>query len=194
MRPGGGGIKGGAFERKICVALSQAMTNDERKDLFWRTSMSGGRATIMNRVPGQRNISQTGDISAIDPLGNWLTDQMLIECKHHRDVQFNHYLLNRGGKIADWIKTAKQQAGSKRYALIFKQNNMPTLVFTDAPFLDGPANSNATYRMPLPLLIISQGYPTSTRDTHTLHKFDHFLEAIRAIFPPIKIERRRPSQ
>ena len=189
MRRGGGSAKGSGFERLICKELSKALSGGARIDLFWRTALSGGRATMMARG-GQRNMSQTGDICAIDPLGNWLTDQCLIECKHHRDVQFNHYLLNRGGKIKEWIETAKAQSAGKLMMLIFKQNNMPTLVFTDASHLDGPVGSNQRYQLPPPLLHLEQPW------TLTLHKFDHVIEMIKQIFPAapaVRIARRQPK-
>ncbi len=190
MRVGGGGEKGAVFERKVCVELSKAMTGDQRKDLFWRTSMSGGRATIMNRKGG-RNLSQTGDITAIDPLGNWLTDQALIECKHHKEVEFDHYLLNRGGRIAKWLTTAKSQAGDKKFFLIFKQNGLPTLVLTNAGQLLGKTGSNNMFSLgPLAVLIV----PDPAYLFHlTLFKFDHMLALIRQIHAEERPARRRPK-
>lgn len=133
MRQGGGGAKGGAYERDICKALSKAMTQGEREDLFWRTAMSGGRATMMNRR-GNQNLSQTGDITAIDPTGQWLMDAFIVECKFHADIQLQHFLLNGKGKIADWLATAIGQAlpFGKEALLVVKENRIPTLVVTTA--------------------------------------------------------------
>lgn len=181
--------KGGAFERLICKQLSMAMTRGLRTDLFWRTAMSGGRATLMRRR-GEVNMSQTGDVTAIDPLGNWLTDQFLIECKHHRDVGLQHYLLNRKGKIAEWVKTARLQAGHhKPFLLVFKQNNIPTLVLTDAVSIDNvPRSANYGFR---PLLTLE----TSFGKYLSLMTFDHLIAVISHIHADAGAVtvRRRPA-
>src|SRR5215216_6431446 len=41
--------KGPQWEREVCRALSLWVTNGERVDVFWRSAMSGGRATVHNR-------------------------------------------------------------------------------------------------------------------------------------------------
>lgn len=72
--------KGSAFEREICKKLSLWWTHGNRDDVFWRTSNSGGRATI--RAKGeQKTFGQYGDIQATDPIGQQLLDRFTIECK-----------------------------------------------------------------------------------------------------------------
>ena len=175
MKKGGGGQKGGAFERLICKELSKDMTKGQRKDIFWRTSMSGGRATLLRNVHGQRDLSQAGDISATDPIGHWLTDQFLIECKHHRDCELDRYLINRGGKIAKWLKKAVKEADrTKGFLLVFKQNNMPTLVITDAPSV---RKGNDHYDFANGSLL---AIPNGIGGKHlVLCKFDHLIAVIK---------------
>ena len=84
MKQGAGKQKGSSFERKICKELSLWITDGERDDLFWRSSNSGGRATIV-AVDGTRH-TQSGDISAIHPLGHAFTETFVVECKHHRCI------------------------------------------------------------------------------------------------------------
>jgi hypothetical protein len=75
-----GKIKGGKFERSICVQLSEWWTNGERSDIFWRTSASGGRATIRTKS-GRKTHGQYGDVCATDPIGQPLIDFVNVELK-----------------------------------------------------------------------------------------------------------------
>jgi len=80
--PGGGKAKGSDFERYVCKRLSLWISRGKREDIFWRSAMSGGRATIQ----GAKNRAQAGDISAVDPLGAPLIELFLIECKSYKNL------------------------------------------------------------------------------------------------------------
>lgn len=99
------------------------ISRGEHDDLFWRSSMSGGRATVMFKKGGQ-NRTQCGDISSIHPDGHALTDRCLISCKFYKDLQIEGAVLgNKGGLTAFWIECvteAKQH--NKLPVLISKQN------------------------------------------------------------------------
>ena len=77
-RKGKGKGKGSAFERMISKQLSLWWTNGERDDVFWRTSNSGGRATVRGK---RKTFGQYGDMQATDPLGQPLMDLCTIELK-----------------------------------------------------------------------------------------------------------------
>lgn len=75
--------KGSAYERVICKQLSLWWTQDldePRSDVFWRTSNSGGRATVRGRK-GQTTAGHYGDISATDEVGIPLLKYFSIEVK-----------------------------------------------------------------------------------------------------------------
>lgn len=72
--------KGGNFEREICKMLSLWWSAGVTDDVFWRTSNSGGRATVRGRV-GKKTFGQYGDIQATDPIGQPLMDLCTIELK-----------------------------------------------------------------------------------------------------------------
>lgn len=130
MKPGGGKAKGSAFERDICRRLSLWVSNGQHVDLFWRSAMSGGRATVQ-RKKGV-SIRQSGDITAVAPEGHALTDRFYIECKSYRALQIDRFIfLGQGTLGRFWKETAKQarQYGRKPM-LIFKQNGFPVLVLT----------------------------------------------------------------
>jgi hypothetical protein len=120
--------KGAGFEREVCKALSQWMSGGQRKDLFWRSAMSGGRATLGFRK-GEKHITQGGDISAIDPMGAPLTDRYCIELKFYRDLNLAAFWVGRGTLFGFWerAKVDAEKYG-KMPMLIAKQNLFPTLL------------------------------------------------------------------
>lgn len=130
MKSGGSKSKGSAFEREICVKLSLWISAGAHKDLFWRSAMSGGRATAQLRKG--INIRQIGDIAAVALQGHVLTDTFYIECKFYKNLQIESFLIKNKGNLAKFWTTAVKQA--RRYKrlpmLIIKQNNSPIMVLT----------------------------------------------------------------
>lgn len=137
MKTGGGKAKGSSFERHICKSLSLWMSHGKRDDLFWRSAMSGGRASVQFKK-GKPNRTQTGDITAIDPLGAPLVSKFFIDSKFNRDLQLQAlYTKDQNKKqkkyrdsLLSWWREGEQQAQrySKFPMLIVKQNYMSTLV------------------------------------------------------------------
>ncbi len=122
MRAGGGKQKGSTFERKICVELSLWVTHGKRKDVFWRSAMSGGRATVHKRAG--RDIRQAGDITAVSPEGHVFTDQFFIECKHVKKLDIASFILSNKGTLANfWRKACKQAADHLRQPLLIAKEN-----------------------------------------------------------------------
>lgn len=125
MKPGHGKQKGSSFERKICTMLSLKVTDGKRKDVFWRSSLSGGRATIHKKG----EVRQAGDICAVAPEGHAFTDRYYLECKHYRNLLIDRFLIERKGPLEKFWKVACREA--KKYhrepVLIAKQNNRPII-------------------------------------------------------------------
>lgn len=130
--PVNGKQKGSAFEREICQALSLWLSAGRDKDLFWRSAMSGGRATVgFNR--GDVLSRQAGDICAVHPDGHQLTDRFYLECKFYKDLDLRAFLVGRGKLASFWGETQTQaRKYRKRPLLIAKQNNFPTMVLVRA--------------------------------------------------------------
>jgi hypothetical protein len=128
MRKGGGGAKGAEFERVICKHLSLWLSRGMRDDLFWRTAMSGGRATVRIRQ-GKINRSQCGDIGAIDAQGERLTNLFFIDTKRHRDVNMRSMLyplrIYKGpGNVSRlWSDCCADAHEAKRLPLLIVQEN-----------------------------------------------------------------------
>lgn len=127
--------KGSSFERKVCEQLSRFVAPDSKDAIFWRSSMSGGRATIQNRKGGN-NRSQLGDISSIDKRGALIAETFVIECKHYKDLAIPAFFLKGSGKLYGFWKTLKKLClktkGNDKLKplLIAKQNSMPTMLIT----------------------------------------------------------------
>lgn len=123
--------KGAAFEREVCKRLSLWVSHGAKEDCFWRSAMSGGRATIAAR--SNRNLSaHAGDITAISPEGFQLADFAYIECKFYRDLRVSSFVvLKRGTLQGFWRATVKAaRRHDKTPMMIVKENNMPALVIT----------------------------------------------------------------
>jgi hypothetical protein len=129
MKKGHGNRKGGSFERWLAVQLSLWVSQGKRRDCFWRTALSGGRATIAKRM-GVDLAHQAGDIGAIHPLGHALTSHFFPEGKHYKNLQIDNFLLKQKGPLWKfWLKASKEaKKHNKEPMLIARQNNKPTLL------------------------------------------------------------------
>lgn len=129
-RRGRGKGKGSAFERKVCKLLSKWVSRGKRTDLFWRTAMSGGRATVERRKGVV--VRQAGDICAVTPDGHAFTDHWYVECKSYKSIGLTQWIVNNDGKIPGWWAKCKREARDhgREPMLIVKQNFLPILVIT----------------------------------------------------------------
>lgn len=126
MKSGGGKAKGGEFERQICKKLSLWVSNNLHDDLFWRSAMSGGRATVRGKK-GKETASGHGDITAVTPEGNLLTDYFVIECKSHKSLGFDLHVYGHGPLTEIWAKLRKE-CNDKKPMLVLKENRRPALI------------------------------------------------------------------
>lgn len=133
MRAGGGKTKGAEFERFVCKKLSLWITNGRKDDVFWRSAMSGGRATI-GRGRSQKRSNQVGDISAIGKEGIEFLNTFMVECKNYKDLNLASFLFKHSGKLFEFWEVAKKLA--KKHdripLLICKQNLIPPFAMTTA--------------------------------------------------------------
>lgn len=138
MKHGGGKQKGSAFERVVCSKLSLWVTGGKHKDCFWRSAMSGGRATV--HAKKGKDVRQAGDITAVAAEGNPLTDRVFIECKHYKNLEIASFIITGKGELANfWHRAQKEAAKRGRQPwLVARENNRPALLITD-----GNLNSQA---------------------------------------------------
>lgn len=130
MKRGGGHSKGASWERECCKRLSKFFTAGERDDLFWRTAMSGGRATLQARK-GKSVSAQVGDIGAIDSDGEYhFLRHVVVECKHHHNLHIERGFISSTGNLhAFWVKHCGDAVAVRREpVLIARQDRTPTLL------------------------------------------------------------------
>ena len=132
MRAGGSKKKGSAFEREVCKKLSLWVSKGQRQDLFWRSAMSGGRATVAKRS-GISLAHQAGDITATHPDGHVLTKTFYIECRFYKNIDLGSLLFGQGHTASFWRETVVSALAHRRNPmLIVKQNFIAPLVLVPA--------------------------------------------------------------
>jgi hypothetical protein len=132
MRAGGSKQKGASNERKLCVVLSLWLSKGTRKDLLWRSAMSGGRSTIAMRQ-GTVLGSQVGDISSIDKLSHHFISRFLIEAKHIKNLEIASLIKGTGLLASFWRRAKADAVAHKKLPIIMaRQNNWPMIVCLDA--------------------------------------------------------------
>lgn len=145
MRPGGGKQKGAGFERYVCEKFSRWIDPKGTDSHFWRSAMSGGRATVRGRQ-GKKTASQSSDLSAQTKEGLPLLKVFSIECKFVRDLNLVAALVSAKGPLADHWKQVSRDARQhdKHPMLVAKQNGWPPFLIMrveDAYALFGASNS-----------------------------------------------------
>jgi len=142
MRQGGGKAKGAAFERLVCRSLSMWLSRGTRDDLFWRSAMSGGRATV-GKKKGLIRESQLGDVSSLLSRGDVaekraakLMRRCVIECKFLATIRLEAFLVDAQGPVRNaWDQCMK--ADPERFPfLVMKQNRRPAMVITTLQMFD----------------------------------------------------------
>ena len=134
MKSGAGSkAKGASFERQCCKRLSLWLSQGTRDDLLWRSSMSGGRATVQLAV-GKVNLTQSGDVSAVGQGAYEFCERTFTEIKHYRALQMDRGFLCGTGNLVKFWRVARREAEKygKRPLLVARQNLYPTLAITDA--------------------------------------------------------------
>jgi len=134
-------MKGSDFERYIAKTLSKWWTDNEREDIFWRTSQSGGRATTRKKA-GKTTANQDGDLCATDPIGQPLINLTSIELKKgYNGWTIKEMIDSRGTRNKTLLETffaqANREAESQEKScwwLICRQDRREILIFVNCGF------------------------------------------------------------
>ncbi len=147
MSGGRSKAKGSAFERVVAAKLSLWITDGASKDVFYRNILSGGRFTV-------KDVGMPGDLMASDPRGFPLLSLLSVECKHHKDINFDHFMMAGAKSFLGRVYEKTRQQGEKdklRPMLIAKGNRTGALVIVDkhtgAAFLDSIASRSFNYHL-----------------------------------------------
>lgn len=142
--------KGADFERRFCKELSLWWSDRKQDDLFWRSSMSGGRSTVRHKT-GKATAGHSGDICATAEISMPLTNLITFELKSGYNKTANaHSLLDfkavkksgrTGQKMYEaWIEQAilaQERAGTPYWMLIHRRDGgipfcfMPSELYID---------------------------------------------------------------
>ena len=134
--------KGENFEREICKFFSLWITEQQRDDIFWRTSGSGGRAGH-RKAKNIETAFSAGDMTFIDPKGEPFIRFFLIEIKRgYTDKISLLGLIDKTNKgqpkiIKWWDKGEKEKEDHNRKAamLVFKRDYcQPLIAFRESFF------------------------------------------------------------
>ena len=126
--------KGSEFERWFCRQLSLWWTGGKSDSTFWRTSNSGGRATVRGKK-GKRTKNHYGDVMAVEPEGQPFIDAVTVELKRGYNRVTIQDLLDKpkGAAKQEWEKWIKQaqksakDAGSESWLLVVKRDRRESL-------------------------------------------------------------------
>ena len=151
--------KGSEFEREFCKDLSLWWTYGEREDIFWRSSNSGGRATV-RAARGKTTSGQYGDVAAIDVSGNPLLELVTIELKRGYSKHTIQDVFDRKPKsaIQQWEKWYEQtvisanNAKSISWLLITRRDQRDSLVYMPSKFYESLCLSGSFAVEPSPIL------------------------------------------
>jgi hypothetical protein len=172
MRVGGGGPKGGSFERLVCSQLSLWVTNGGRADIFSRNVLSGGRFT--NQIKKGGELGVPGDITGTLPEAHKFLSLISVECKHNKNIRLEHYLLDdkRKSFLHQTIELERTNAtiSGRHYMVVARQNNRPTLMFT-APRVMACAVKCGMQKHPFT-------YHLLHNETVAVVKWDRFLDLV----------------
>jgi len=145
--------KGSSFERTICKQLSSwwslGLGQEDRSDIFWRSSQSGGRATQRTKK-GLTTFGSYGDIAAVDPIGAPLIKMFTIELKRGSSYSCAGDLLDfkTDNHKHVWAKCLQQAikaheaAGSEAWLLVCKRDHRIPIAFLETKVLKLLLRSN----------------------------------------------------
>lgn len=183
MRKGGGKTKGAALERQIAKTLSLWLSDGEREDLLWRSSMSGGRATVASKK-GKKLSAQVGDLSGIDELGHQFISRYIVECKHYKSLNVEALFFGAQGRARGycefWRKLVKEAEDHRKHPLLVaKQNQKPITIGTTIAGLYSFKGANKSFEdYDLHLLLEALGWSYFPTLNLVVLEFDTFLEEL----------------
>jgi hypothetical protein len=132
--------KGSDYERSVCYDLSRWWTGKPDQLVFWRSSNSGGGATVRHRK-GISNKSHAGDITAIEPTALPFTRAITVEVKRGYNRKKGqrgdvHDLLDQTRQapslFEQWICqaiAAKERAESRYWMILHRRDQRKAMVY-----------------------------------------------------------------
>lgn len=165
--------KGSEFEREFAKRLGVWWGG--RDDIFWRSSNSGGRATV-RRAGGLATAGQAGDIAATDPVGQPLVDLITFELKkgyskanetihHHMDKQARHGA-TQFELFIEQAATAARNAPSQTWAVIWQRHGRTAWIWLPEEFAKDMRRFGAWAGAPHPRATITDKFKGAGGHVH----------------------------
>lgn len=157
----GRSAKGSSYEREICRMLSEWWSGGRRDDIFWRSSASGGRATVRSKS-GKATFGQYGDIAAVDPVGQPLTRTLCFELKRGYTKYSFADAIDRTPHAAQmpWeafveqASTSATAAGALAWVLVQRRDKREALVFFPHALYTALRDVGAFAEKPTPFIVM----------------------------------------
>ena len=127
MKPGGGKVKGSAFERWVAKELSLWCSGGKSSGLFWRTHSSGMLGT-RNKMK-----QEYGDIMAVGEEGAPFVRKYNIECRHSKSIRISDLIYKDNSGVHMFIQEGLQNArlSGRIFIGFVKESNKEVLVIID---------------------------------------------------------------
>jgi hypothetical protein len=116
--------------------LTEWITGKRNPVAFWRTAGSGSQFTVK-----KGKSPMCGDIIAVDPKGEPLTNLFCIECRHRKTLRTFYAPLLKKNKstifINMWLELKHiSQVANKHPLFIFRENYHPIMVAMESSMFD----------------------------------------------------------
>lgn len=182
--------KGADYERFVCKTLSKWFSKGADDGWYWRTSMSGGRATIRSRK-GQSTHGNASDITATCPQAKPLTDLISFECKVGYKSGETATVLHCFDKLSNakeqvfesWIRQARASAKvgkSPYWAIIQRRNQKRDVIWIPSKLAQLLDKQGAKLGLVFPMMML-RFTPHGGEDKLTIVGFllEDFFEAVK---------------
>jgi len=129
MKSGGSSKKGSSFERGVLSKLSLWVSGGDRKDLYRRSILSGGRTTIALKEGSSEFSSQAGDASLACPshdVACRFLEVFLTEFKHYKNIHFESLVFEipKDSSIYSfWLKLKDQSRQLRKLPFLVARQN-----------------------------------------------------------------------
>lgn len=172
MKSGGGKRKGAAKERDFSKVLSLWITKGANENVFWRSAISGGRATVAKKS-GVVNAAQAGDICAVSPEGFKFAANFYVELKHYKTLGLERFLLGLPCTISKFWDVAVMESSfyKKQPLLVARQNRLPDFILFTEETMKSPLLKVVGPTGPLHLVTLGN----STDSVIMLMRLEDFL-------------------
>ncbi len=122
--------KGSEFERLVCRKLTEWVTGSPTPEIFWRSAVSGAKATQDRKAGRASNMG--GDIVAVHPAGQPFMERFSVECKNRKTYGRLENLIDcksKGEFLQWWWQCAEDASlAAKLPLLIYKAKGTPIYI------------------------------------------------------------------